>query len=389
MRVSFLSPRLPPDVCGVADHTRLLAAAMVEEGAEVGFIHRLPRAGDGGLPRGPVAHWHGAASSLRQHVAAQDPDWLWVQLSNYGYSRWGAPFALVRALGGLGRPRPRVVVCLHETHCLPQQLGFKGPLLSPWQRHTVGAVARRADVVFATVPVYWRRVVEEYGVPAERVTLLPIGSNVPDPEWTESDRTLMRRGLGWADGELVAVTFGTYASQLRALSCFEALLTRGVAEGRLQRIICLGGDRQAPPPELVAWQQRVPSGVLHVMGPRPAEEVGRILACCDVALAPTPRPVLEKSGAFMAFAFAGLAVVVHSGGVYGNSQAPELPVFPAESWDWGQAASPAVAARRRALADHAQATYTWTAIARHALARMTSGDSERPVRAGAEVTPVC
>ncbi len=102
MRVTFLAPRLPPAVCGVADHTQKLAEAMAEQGVEVGFIHtKLDAAETVQLP-GPIDFWDGDKRSLIELLKRQRANWLWVQLSGYGYSRWGAPFILGQAVAGRG-----------------------------------------------------------------------------------------------------------------------------------------------------------------------------------------------------------------------------------------------------------------------------------------------
>src|SRR5207248_3135055 len=101
MRISFLAPSLPPAVCGIADHTQHLAEAMRGEGVEVGFIHCQPRGTEDSLPEGPVDRWKGGARDLQRCVLRQNPDWLWIQLSSYGFSRLGAPLRLGRAIATL------------------------------------------------------------------------------------------------------------------------------------------------------------------------------------------------------------------------------------------------------------------------------------------------
>ena len=88
MRVSFLTPRLPPAICGLADHTRFLAEAMIRQGVDAGFIHRDATADPAPTLPGPVGFWDDRPGSLVRHAQDQATDWLWVQLSGYGYSRW-------------------------------------------------------------------------------------------------------------------------------------------------------------------------------------------------------------------------------------------------------------------------------------------------------------
>ena len=385
MRISFLAPRLPPAVCGVADHTRLLADAMVEQGVDTTFIYCDPGAAPPAALPGPVVRWERNGEPLEKVVAEQQPDWLWIQFSNYGYSRWGAPYRLGRDLRLVRRRMPEVGVAiyLHETHCLPRQLGFKGPVLSPWQKHTVGAVARLGDSVFVSVAPFEIRAIEEYGLDRRQVFRLPIGSNIPPADLTPDHRDGLRRTLGWSSDDTVGVAFGSYATQLRALRRFEATIARGIDEGILKRVVCLGGDPSVVASDLEDYVHRSPfAGRVQLLGPKGADEVGRILSCCDFAFAPTPRPVLEKSGAFMACAFAGLAVLVYSPGAKTDD---DLPVLAAESWNWQQASSSRVAAVRTALKKRALSQYTWEGIAQRALAELSSASYARALASAVKV----
>jgi hypothetical protein len=271
-------------------------------------------------------------------------------------------------------PQVRLAICVHETHCQPGQLGRKGPLLSPWQQYTNGRVARLGDVVFPTIPRWQQRVIDEYHVSPQKVMVLPIGSNIPAAMLAPDERSRLRRQMGWRDDEIIAVAFGQYVTQLRALEQFEGLLLQGLLEKHLNRVICVGGEQPDAPQELVALSRAFPSGACEVLGPRPAREIGRILECCDLALAATSGAAVKKSGAFMAFAGAGLPVLVHHMGVHGPLDDQNLPVLSADSWEWRQARSPHVCEVGRALRKHAEAEYGWDAIARAALGRLRSPD---------------
>ncbi len=369
IKVTFLAPRFPPRVCGVGDHTQRMAETMLGQGVRVGFIHQ-DRQTEFDLPEGEVDFWDGGKKSLRECVDRQNPDWLWVQVSGYGYSRWGAPYLLGKALRGLRHSvgKVRLAIYLHETHCRPHQLGIKGPLLSPWQRYTVGTVARLGDVVFASIARYREQAIAEYGIPAERAFLLPVGTNIPIEPATPQQRQTGRKRLGWEDGEVVAAAFGSFGTQLMALRTFEDLLTRGLGRG-LDRIICLGGDSLQPPGAFSEWRRKFARPAsFEVLGYRPTKEVAEILACCDVGLCATPRSDLGKSTAFKAFGAAGLAVIVPPGPVDKDDQ--ELPVFSAEEWDWSSVRSPETSCRQKMLRRHVEQTCSWDRLAREAVERM-------------------
>jgi len=368
LRVLFLTPRLPPAVCGLADHTALLAEAMAAQGAGVAFVHCQPAGGGAAALPGAVHRWDGTAADLAAFLQAQAMDWLWVQLSAYGYSRWGAPYQLGRVLRAVRRrlPQVRLAVYLHETHCDAAQLGWKGPVLAPWQRYTVGRIVRLADAVFTSTAFWRERAVRCYRLPAERVVLLSIGSNLPAVEITPEQRRAERQARGWGATEMIGVIFGSFAMQQRALERFETLLRAGRTSGGLDRIVCLGGEQAVPPAELLRWHDRLP-GPLDILGHRPAAEAATVLACCDYGFPGTPRCLLEKSGGFAAFAEAGLAVITDSAPF--PAVADRLPVLAAAEWNWNGDGGQIMELRRQ-IAALAEECYCWRRIATLALAHL-------------------
>lgn len=339
---------------------------MTEHGVRAAFAHCQPAAGVAPLP-GPAHYWDSSAVDLAAFLRAQNADWLWVQLSAYGYSRWGAPYRLGKALASIKRQLPglRLAVYLHETHCDAGQLGWKGPVLSPWQKHTVGRVARLADVVFTSTRLWRERALASYGLSPERVILLPIGSNLPRVVLSPEQRAAERQARGWGANEAIGVIFGSFPIQQRALERFEPLLRAGRASGRLDRVVCIGGDQADPPLELRRWQERLP-GPLDILGHRPAGEVATVLACCDYGFPATPRCLLEKSGGFAAFAEAGLAVIAITAPYPDTSD--DLPVITASEWNQINAGRQSgLGAQLQELANH---KYSWNRLAQRALAHL-------------------
>jgi hypothetical protein len=371
MRICFLAPRLPPAVCGLADHTRFLANALVTHGVDVGFIYSRTQNDVCGLLPGPVGHWDGSSHSLECEVAKQSPHWIWVQLSAYGFSRWGAPYRLGLALSRLRKSKPhiRLAICLHEVHCQPRQLGVKGLLLSPWQKHTVGRIARLGSLVFTSTSAWRQWAIQDYAVEPRQVIQLPIGSNIPDAVLSGSERSQLRRGYGWDENEFVAVAFGSFGSQIQALTLFRPFLLDGFEQGILTRVVCLGGEGSTIPWELnrlgTLLAQR---GTFQFLGNRPSREIAEILACCDLGLCATPPALLEKSGAFVACASAGLAVLTGGASLWnGQSGLQNLPILSLETWNWRQARSSSFNELRHALRRHAHRHHSWDRIAMKAL----------------------
>jgi hypothetical protein len=281
---------------------------------------------------------------------------------------------LRRVLPSLG-----IVVCVHETHCQPHQLGRKGWLLSPWQCYTVATVVRQAHLLFTSIGGHVEQIVRDYGVSRDRVVRLPIGSNVPAGHLTAAERRRIRKDQGWGGSEVIAVTFGSYPSQLRALQLCGSQLERGLALRRLDRVVCLGGDESEVPRAFEYWAKTLGSvGAFEVLGYRPAKAVGEILECCDFAFSRFPRRLLGKSGTFSAYAQAGLVVLAADEDPRDALSEEEVPVLSMRSWDWGQTGSPAALALGQRAREHARLHLAWPVIAQRALAEM---HASRPMTA--------
>ena len=263
-------------------------------------------------------------------------------------------------------PRLKLAVCVHETHCRAEQSGWRR-FLSAWQKRTVGNVVRQADVVFATIDLWREWVINEYEVPPDRVRVLPIGSNIPAVDLTAQRRHDARRRLRWAETEVVAVAFGSYETQWQALERFRGVLERGLEQGRLDRLVCIGGQGGQAPERVLHWGRclRRPD-VFQVLGSRSAIEIGEVLAASDVGLAATPPAVIDKSGAYRAFAAAGLPTLISTPPADGRLNNGLL--VPADACDWQQL--PWELSCRRRFQQQAEAEFGWDEIARKALSQL-------------------
>jgi hypothetical protein len=271
-----------------------------------------------------------------------------------------------------------VAVYVHETHCRPEQLGRKGPLLSPWQRYTVGLVIRQAVVAFVSTAHYANQVIGDYGLSPDKVVRLPIASNIPCKPLNREQWIAVRTSLGWQPQERVAITFGSYATQLRALRSCGPCLVRGIDAGQLDRVICVGGGgfaERAHVEACLALFARPRN--LEVRGYQTDQRMGEILAACDFAFSAYPRSRLGKSSAFAAFALAGLAVLVPDGPAEAEDS-PALPVFPVKSWTWDPSNSTALQLARQAVQQYAFAHLAWPAIARRALTALQYSERSSP-----------
>ena len=306
LRVSILTPYLTPAVCGLLDHSRHLGHELIRRGGTVQLLGLYGEEGEIDtqvLPEKRIAMWGVERGSLNAAIAEAELDWLIVQLSSYGYSRWGAPWGLGRILYKLKQGnRVRLAAIVHETHCMPAQLGWKGPILSLWQRYTVSSLLHCCDMIFPTVDIWLEQCLCDYRLPKDRVCLLPIAANVQSVILTSSERESLREALGILPNSKVAAIFGRWDSQKLALRRLSTEVRRALLERKIEHIISIGGDGPNPPKDL--WSElggKEFNGRLHILGPQPVNMVGKYLSICDIGLVSAPLRMWKKSGAARAY----------------------------------------------------------------------------------------
>ena len=308
MRISVLTPKLPPAVCGIADHGFLLGEALKRLEVEVEYL--APCHGPNSSRDTADGLWDGSANGLQRAIHRHETDVLWIQYSGYGYSKKGIPVALARAVEHVARRRPEtlVVACMHETHASRTALGWRAPIIQPLQISAARRIVKAADLVFAPVDINLERCIHEYGASREIVELLPIASNLPSIEISVAERRQFRERLSLSNGARVAVTFGLWSSQIRAITLFKDELQSALRRGCIEQIVAIGGETTPSRMNAVSDAAKAFNGRLSVLGPASAIEVARVLGCCDIGLVPTPRDYLRKSGAAAAFAAADLQI---------------------------------------------------------------------------------
>jgi hypothetical protein len=309
MALTFLTPRLPPCVCGVGDHTAHMAEALrgLVPAVTALVLHPCPQQGHDVFDRIDV--WDKSPTKLSRLLREHATDVLWIQYSGYGFGYQGAPRYLVRAVEAL-RPRPKIVVYFHEIHCAPHQLGWKGLVLSPLQKQIGKALAGSADKVFVSNELYRQTIQCDYSVPSNRVAMLPLGSNIPVPAFTTNERLAWRNELGWSKSDRVAVAFGSAGGQRKALERNRKWLLAALDAGVVSHVISIGGEPGTCRDDVLPDENQRIAQASIVTGHQPPERVASTLVAADVALMGYPFERFGKSGVFMAYSLAGLPIVV-------------------------------------------------------------------------------
>jgi glycosyltransferase involved in cell wall biosynthesis len=256
--------------------------------------------------------WRDVRAAARA-IATAKPEQVQIEYSNYGWSRWGFALwvnALVFALSrGLGAPGPPVTIALHEfplgfrqypLHAgfsLVQRLHFA--LLVLGANEVLTNTQERAGILRRWFP--WRR---------EAIGYRPNSSNIPAAACGAEQRAGLRAAHA-AGAKLVLATFGMFHSTKHYEGVIEAA---GMLRDEMPAALwMLGDEKQALNAYLEKLRAAVRAshmdGAVWWPGHLEAEEVSAALQAADIFVLPQPDGHLTRSGAFMAAAAHGLAVI--------------------------------------------------------------------------------
>jgi glycosyltransferase involved in cell wall biosynthesis len=321
MKLALLTRRFPPECCGVGDYTARLAESWQQQGHEVTVFV----ASEGNQQSEIRSQKESEASKFHverirlegrrdvpaaaQAIAAAKPEQVQIEYSNYGWSRWGVAFhvdALVRALRKSGLP---VTVALHE---FPLEF-LQHPLhagISAVQRLHFARLVQGANEVLTNTQGRVRILRRWFPWRRERIHFRPNSSNIP-VEASGAERRAGLRAERAAGAALVVTTFGTYHRDKNFGAVIEAA---GEVRRELPLALWLLGDANpAQPTYMEMLRERVREHGLEAAawwsGRMDPTAISVCLAVSDIFVLPQPDGHLTRSGAFMAAAAHGLAVI--------------------------------------------------------------------------------
>lgn len=164
LQVDIVCGSYPPDVCGVADYSRLLASSLRDRGVDVSIITSAGRTADSDLPVLPEVHSWGRSgvADLAGLLETRRPDLVHIQFPTLAYhGNWGIGF-LPRMLKNIGIPS---LCTLHE-YCL-----------APWGGRLKQMLMVSAGSGVIVTNDQDRTLLERWAPPGG-VHQVPIGSNI-------------------------------------------------------------------------------------------------------------------------------------------------------------------------------------------------------------------
>lgn len=148
------------------------------------------------------------------------------------------------------------------------------------------AVLRRAHSIVVLNPAF-RRYVEDLGVASDRVVEVPNWSHVPAPT---SNRTEMRRQLGWGDDHFIALHAGNMGLKQSLQNVIEAARLASVHHPNVRFVLMGDGSQRA---QLQALARDVET--LEFRPPVPDELFTDVLAAADVLVVNESPSVVDMS----------------------------------------------------------------------------------------------
>jgi hypothetical protein len=307
-RVCHVVPAVPPIFNGVGDYAYRLWEYWPDPKPEwhVATMRMTPESQS--LWQDATIHRYSSdPSSLSACLTDLDADLVVLHYVPHGYNNRGVPTWLPKELKQWkGKSGKAIFIVFHELYATGPFGTFRR-LLAPWARKLLRDLARLSDGWSTSNQPFFDGVLNIGRVSKDRGLLLPVGPNIvprKNPQFV-SWHSIM-------DTPLQIVAFGSPGSRISALHTHSKLLTKLLAEERIGRLLLLGSEPSGGPSEeslnLIS-ELGLAEHVDHQYNVT-VEEASGALARSHIALIPTRKDILGKSGVYSSCAAHGLRCVL-------------------------------------------------------------------------------
>ena len=299
---AVISTRLAPGECGIGAHSLLLRKHWPGAERPVDFIVMAGASGEAMVaPQDRVAEFGGDPARLARELERLGGGDVILHYAGRAYQRLGFPYWMpgVFRRWKQKHPNARLLVLFHEVPGGDLPITSRHFWLGRLNRWVVRQLATIADVLVTNTEAH----VRELGTISGRadVHVLPIGSNIE---------------LAGADANARVATdfviFGLPFGRLQVVQTFHARVREWHAARKLTRLHVIGpaGDKFSLEADQLmrAWPESL-EVVRH--GMLPSADVSTLLQQSRFALTNVTAATCSKSGAFMACATHGCAVVIN------------------------------------------------------------------------------
>jgi len=307
-RWHIITCEYPPQIGGVSDYTRLLAAELRHAGDEVEVwapalgsdkqehLHRTLGAFD-------PADLHATDEALDQFPA---PRKLLVQWVPHGYGRRGINLGFCRWIAARAGRGDRVHLMVHEPYLEPAQPSWKLRFASLVQRRMIRTLLHASHRVFISIPA-WEHYLRPYTPPPMRFEWLPIPATVPVVADAKAS-TEVRTQLG--KDALVLGHLGTYSAEMTHI--LQPAITKVLRDAPNSVALLLGNNGDAYAASL---KSDSPDLAARLQGPGRLDNavLSHYISACDLMLQPFPDGLSSRRTSLMNVLSHGVAVVSNVG----------------------------------------------------------------------------
>lgn len=332
MRILFVTPSFPPQICGVGDHTYFLAEAMRARGHNLAVATRDATAKERFSKLSIIAtevntYWNFSALSEWQ------PDCIVIAYTSYLWGKYGLHPGFNLWVSKLKQtfPQQRLILLAHELHypVLPTKAGLT---LGICQKLQYELLERNfSQVLYTYEKVFLKRPQRPQQKPLR--SWLPVGSNIPVAPMNRALHESLRASILTATDKLCLWLHFGGNHPTHAYELLPHLLERAEADApELTHIIlCIGIHTS----ELNARLGASASGTkIRALGKLSAEEISHWLQACDAVFAPFTDGISARRGSAIA-ALAHARILISNLGYHSD---PSLP------WHEGVLLAPSIAA---------------------------------------------
>jgi glycosyltransferase involved in cell wall biosynthesis len=377
MRIGIVTGEYPPDQGGVGDFTHELGLALSSLSHEVVVLtdktHPASPSGQNGITvLNEIEGW--TWGCWRQ--IAEIADRLALDVLNVQYQ--AAAYDMHPAINFVPRPdrRPPVFVTFHDL-----KVPYIFPKAGPLRWWVVRRLARNADTAIVTNREDYLRLTDE--MPAKRVSMIPIGSNIPRHPPSGYDRDIERAHWGVGPDDFLLGYFGFLNESKGGEELIQAL-AHLVSRGLSAHLLMVGGRVGSSDPTNRAYAERIDGLIaqldldsrVHWTQYASPKKVSAGLLAADACVLPYRDGVSFRRGTLLACLTHGRAIVTTrpvvplNEVVEGQNMLLAPPRAPERLADAiaRVAADPALRARLEAGASALAAEFTWERIARQTAA---------------------
>ncbi len=362
-RLVIITTRLPPQVCGIGAYSWLLHRHWPTDNSRVEFLVMDGAARSAAeLRHSAIWQFNGKGEELSHALERTGDATVVLHYAGRAYHRFGCPVWLPPVLQTWKAkfPAGRLLIFFHE---LP---GTDFPVTSRFfwidlcNRRVVRKLARLADIIVTNTTTHVRMIKEISG--RDDAQLIPIGSNI-EPVCPFVD--------GRARGEFMI--FGLPFGRWQTLHMFGREIRSWRKSGILTRLHLVGPSDEKFDCRSDQLTSMLPGDTVLRHGFLPSPAVSDLLSRVQFGLTNASPENWSKSGAFMAFAAHGCAVVgktaVQSEPLRYTVSTEELPLISAVE----------LAKRQRTLKQWYAENADWTVIGRKMSVLMPVGAHQEPV----------